>query len=63
MYKRKTEDLYILMGNYGDSWDEETAEKTRKDIRQRLKEYQENTTGSFKIIKKRVKADEIHKAY
>lgn len=53
-YKRKTKDIYILMSNYGYGWEEELEEDTHKEIRQRIKEYRENTNGQFKIKRKRV---------
>jgi hypothetical protein len=61
MYKRKTQDEYILLGNYGygHGYEELTAESSRIEIRQRLKEYKENDSYAldFKIIKKRVKIE------
>lgn len=66
MYKRKTQDEYILLGNYGygHGYEELTAEISRVEIRQRLKEYRENDTQAldFKIIKKRVKIVQTREA-
>jgi len=42
MYKRKTKDVYVLMGNYGYGLEEILTEETRKEIRTRLREYLEN---------------------
>lgn len=56
-YERKTKDIYILMSNYGYGWEEELEEDTHEEIRQRIKEYRENTNGQFKIKRKRVPID------
>lgn len=41
-YRRKTIDIWRLFVDYGNSWEYEVAEYTRKAGRKRLKEYQEN---------------------
>lgn len=57
-YVRKTEDVYILMGNWGYGWDEVLTESTMKEARQRLREYLENDkTASYKIVKKRIRKE------
>lgn len=54
MYKRKTYDLYILQGRYGDDFEDVTYSTTLKEAKQDLKDYVENVKGvSFRIIKKR----------
>lgn len=61
MYKRKTKDVYKLMCNfgYGDGWEEILEEDTYKAAKEQLKTYRENQPEfSYKIIKKRVKAEE-----
>lgn len=58
---RKTVDEYQVMGNYGQGWECVTSEETRKEARERLKEYIENESGTaFKIVKKRVKLESIN---
>lgn len=52
-YERKTQDIYMLMTNYGYGWEEETCEETYKEIRQRALEYLANTNAQLKIIKRR----------
>lgn len=52
-YKRKTQDLYYLMTNYGYGWEAETCEESYKEIRQRYKEYALNTNAKLRIIKRR----------
>ena len=52
-YKRKTEDVYYLLTNYGYGWEAETCEETLREIRQREKEYIENTNALTRIIKRR----------
>ena len=57
-YKRLTEDEYIVQGNYnyGDGWEDLTSEVTRKEAKERLKEYRENEAQyPHKLIKRRVK--------
>lgn len=60
MYKRKTQDEFILLADYGQGFEEVTAESTRLEIRQRLKEYQQNDSYArgFKIKKKRIKIEQ-----
>lgn len=54
-YKRKTEDEYQIHGLYAHGWEEVTCESTRKEAKERLKEYRENETGTaFKMLKRRV---------
>ena len=55
MYQRKTKDTHVLQGNYGQGWEDLTAEDTKKEIRQRLKEYQENEGGNYRLIVRREK--------
>lgn len=59
-YIRKTRDEWQLLGNYGfgDGWEILTCEDSRKEIRERLKEYRENEGGNYKIVCKRVKIGE-----
>lgn len=57
-YQRKTKDVYYLMANYGygHGYEEETAEESYREIKQRLKEYKENAPQySYKIVRKREK--------
>jgi len=42
MYVRKTETIFVLQGNYGDGWEDLTAETTCREIRARHRDYQEN---------------------
>ncbi len=41
-YVRKTTDEYRLHVNYGHGWEHEVTEATRREARERLKEYNEN---------------------
>ena len=56
--ERKTQDEYVLQGNYGygQGWEDLTAEKTSADIRQRFKEYRENEGGDYRIVKRRIRS-------
>lgn len=52
-YQRKTRDIFILMTNYGYGWEEEVAEYSYKEIRERAKEYMENTNAKIKVVRRR----------
>ena len=55
-YKRLTQDEYTVQGNYGQGWEDVTAEPTRKECKDRLKEYRENESQySHRTIVKRVR--------
>lgn len=57
-YTRKTSDEYEIQGNYAHGWEEVTSEDTRKEARERLKEYRENERGTaFRIVKRRVRME------
>jgi hypothetical protein len=57
-YKRKTYDTWQLWSNYGQGWEHETTELSRKDGKEQLKTYRENCPQySFKLIKHREKVD------
>jgi hypothetical protein len=51
-YQRKTKDEYQVHGHYAHGWEEVTAEDTRKEATQRLKEYRENEPGTAFMIKR-----------
>lgn len=54
--KRKTRDVYEVQGHYGATygWECVTAEETRKEAIQRMREYRANETGqAFRVVKKR----------
>lgn len=54
-YERKTKDEYQVHGYYTHGWEEVTAEDTRAEAKERLKEYRENEPGTaFKLVRKRV---------
>lgn len=53
---RKTRDEFQVHGNYAHGWEEVTAEDTRKEARERLREYRENEPGTaFKMVKRRIR--------
>ena len=57
-YIRKTRDEYQIHGDYGQGFEEVCAEDTRKEARERLKEYRENEPQyRHKIVIKRVKTE------
>lgn len=55
---------WILQGNYGygHGWEDLCAEEFRTEINQRLKEYQENEGGTYRVITRKVikKFDNCH---
>lgn len=56
MYTRKTKDIFYLLGYYYGSWEVLTAEISRNEIKERLKEYKENEPFTpYKIEKRREK--------
>ena len=55
---RKTVDVWVVMGNYGYSWEAETAETTRKEGLERLAEYRANGPGAYKLVKRRIKRED-----
>jgi len=51
---------YVLQGNYGvHGWEDLTAEETFRECKQRMREYEENEGGLFRIITRRVKNTEV----
>lgn len=59
-YKRKTCDEFHLLVDYGQGFEHETTESTRKEIRARLKEYRENCP-EYPVVwrKRRVKIEGV----
>jgi len=42
---------YVLQGNYGQGWEDLTAEETRAEILQRKREYEKNEGGRYRITR------------
>lgn len=60
MYVRKTVDVWELQLDYGFGWEKTLTEYTRKEARERLKEYRENQPQyPARIVKKRVRKEEV----
>ena len=59
-YTRKTKDEFIIQGDYGygHGFEDECTEETRKEARQRLKEYRDNAPGIYRLIVRRVKIED-----
>ena len=57
MYKRKTRDEFEIQVDYGYGcgWETEITEDTRKEAKERLKEYRANCQYAVRMIKKRVR--------
>ena len=60
-YQRKTTDKYVLFADYGYGWDKVLTENSITEIRQRLKEYRQNTCAALKITKRRVSLTKFEK--
>ena len=59
-YERKTIDTWELQLNYGYGWEYTLTEYTRKEARERLKEYRENQPQyPARLVKKRVRKEAI----
>ena len=43
---------FDLEGDYGHGWEVLCSEETRKEARQRLKEYRENEGGKYRIVRR-----------
>lgn len=55
MYERKTKDVYVLFGDYGNGYEEVLEEDTRAEANEQLKTYRENAPEySFYVKKKMV---------
>ncbi len=48
---------FDLEGNYGRGWEILCCEETRKEARERLKEYRENEGGTYRIVRRSVKEE------
>ena len=46
---------YVIQGNYGFGYKDECFEETRKEARERLREYRENGPGDYRLITRRIK--------
>lgn len=44
---------FKIQGNYGQGWEDECFEETRKEARQRLREYQENSPYPSRMVQAR----------
>ena len=51
----KTKIIYVVQGNYGygHGWEDLTAEDERKEALARLREYRENESAPFRLIRRR----------
>lgn len=55
MKKNKYEYLHVLQGHYGygHGWEDLCASESYREIRQNLREYNENEGGNYRIIQRR----------
>lgn len=54
--QRVTTDSFDLEGDYGQGWEVLCSEGTRKEARQRMREYMENAPCPLRIVKRRTRA-------
>ncbi len=45
--------LWIVQGNYGYGWEDESASESRKEARDNLKSYLKEGPGSYRMIQRR----------
>lgn len=57
----KNLNVFITQGNYGQGWEDEGATLDRKQAREELKLYQQNSQYPARIIKRRVPRDKYEK--
>ncbi len=57
-YQRKTRDVFVIQGNYGQGWEDENEETTREDARRSLREYRENGPGQYRRITRRERIEQ-----
>lgn len=53
-YRRKTTDEYDVEGFYASGWEVLCCEETLREARARVREYQANDRGNYRIRKNRV---------
>ena len=54
-YVRKTRDVWHIYVNYGQGWEHESTELTRKEMQENRKAYRENCAYPIKVKKVREK--------
>ncbi len=54
-YQRKTENVWVVQGNYGQGWEDLTESYARKEVMEDAKRYRENDSVPIRIIMRRVK--------
>ncbi len=52
-YQRKTKDVYVMLANYGQGWEEEIEEESWRALREQLKCYRENAPQYAYLWRKR----------
>lgn len=52
--------LHVVQGNYGQGWEDVTAEEKRSEARARLREYRENEPQyAHRLIRRRERNEEV----
>jgi hypothetical protein len=53
-YKRKTQDIFVIVSNYGDGWEDTTASDCQRDAINDLKAYRSNQPEYIhRLVKRR----------
>ena len=55
MYIRKTKDIWVIESNFGDGWETETNELTKKAAHEQARIYRENSPYPIRVRKIREK--------
>lgn len=58
MYERKTVDVWVVQGNYGEGWEDLTESYDRMEAKTDAKQYRENDSAPIRVIKRREKKPE-----
>ena len=58
-YTRKTRDEWQIMASYGQGYEVENTENTRRDGLRSLREYRENGSGHYTMRVRRVPLDSL----
>ena len=53
--QRRTVTEWVIQGDYGHGWEDENFEVTHRDAKRSLKEYRENGSGCYRLVKRQVK--------
>lgn len=58
MYERKTVDVWVVQGDYGQGWEDLTESYDRNEAKTDAKKYRENDSAPIRVIKRRERKPE-----